>query len=872
MPPESQQHRAVHDVGSFSTETSATPTLPGALGTDAEHDDTLAPVLVVDTPMSRVRQPRDLVNVVVAGVGAILVLVLAVYAHATTEGVQADVQNFGSVLAQVLFVPVALLEALIMLGVPVAVLTEIAIRRQGRQVVECIAALVTGLTLAALATWAIATWGSDELQIGMSVPIRGVYTLTIPGFIAGVGGLLTASGPRTRRRTVRLSWNLLWVSLTVVLVTGQVSLSGVLFALLLGRLAGMLVRYVSGVRSERAYGQDLLDGVRRAGFEPTALIRVRDVADDDEPVDAYDRVSDEEASARALAEGTELAPGPSSVAITRYSDNRVYALSQDGGPRLDVVVLDGDRQVIGVLTRLWRSLRLRGIDGRSAISLRAVAERAALLAYAAQSAGVRSPRLLGLAEADDSMLLIQEHAVGTMPLRDVPTEKITDKVLRDAWRQLEIAHAAGLAHRQLTADVLLLGTSESGEPEVWLTGWESGDVASSTLARRMDLTQLIALLALRVGAERAMASAAEVLSDTDIEALGPLLQVVALPTSTREEVRKHKEVITDLRQAFVDRLPEADVQPVSLVRFGARTIITLVLTVVAVFVVLTTINFEEIREALLDAQPWWALVAFALGVITWVGSAVTFVAFAPVRLSVFRATAVQAAASFVALAAPAGLGPAALNLRMLTKRGVSTSLALATVALVQVSQFVVTVLLLVGLSVATGDGGVLRSLPSTTMLAAFAIAALVVASAFMVPWVRRWVISKLEPMYRQVWPRLSEMLGQPWRIALGFAGNIVMTMGYVLAFDAALAAFGQDVALVDVAVVYLVGNTAGALVPTPGGLGAIEFALITGLTATAGVPASIATPAVALFRVVTYWARIPIGWVAMRYLQRKGDL
>lgn len=862
----------MHDVGSFHTETSATPTLPGAPGTDPAHDDTLNPVLVVDTPLERVRQPRDLVNVILAGVGAVLVLVLAVYAHATAEGVQADVQNFGSVLAQVLFVPVALLEALIMLGVPVAVLTEIAIRRQGRQVVECIAALVTGLTLAAVATWAITAWGSYELQIGMSVPIRGVYTLTIPGFIAGVGGLLTASGPRTRRRTVRLSWNLLWVSLTVVLVTGQVSLSGVLFALLLGRVSGMLVRYVSGVRSERAYGQDLLDGVRRAGFQPTALIRVRDVADDDERPDTYDRVSDEEATARALAEGSGLAPGPSSVAIARYSDNRVYALSQDDGQRLDVVVLDGDRQVIGILTRLWRSLRLRGIDGRSAISLRAVAERAALLAYAARSAGVRSPRLLGLAEADDSMLLIQEHAVGTMPLRDVPTEKITDSVLRDAWHQLEIAHAAGLAHRQLTADVLLLGSSADGDPEVWLTGWETGDVASSTLARRMDLTQLIALLALRVGAERAMASAAEVLSESDIEALGPLLQVVALPKSTREEVRSHKEVITDLRQAFVDRLPEADVEPVSLVRFGARTIVTLVLSVVAVFVVLTTINFDEIRAALLSAQPWWAAVAFALGVVTWVGSAVTFVAFSPVRLSVVRATAVQAAASFVALAAPAGLGPAALNLRMLTKRGVSTSLALATVALVQVSQFVVTVLLLVGLSVATGDGGVLRSLPSTTMLAAFAIAALVVASAFMVPWVRRWVVSKLEPMYRQVWPRLSEMLGQPWRIALGFAGNIVMTMGYVLAFDAALAAFGQQVALVDVAVVYLVGNTAGALVPTPGGLGAIEFALITGLTATAGVPASIATPAVALFRVVTYWARIPIGWVAMRYLQRKGDL
>jgi len=27
-----------------------------------------------------------------------------------------------------------------------------------------------------------------------------------------------------------------------------------------------------------------------------------------------------------------------------------------------------------------------------------------------------------------------------------------------------------------------------------------------------------------------------------------------------------------------------------------------------------------------------------------------------------------------------------------------------------------------------------------------------------------------------------------------------------------------------------------------------------------------------LFRVLTYWARIPIGWLAMRYLQKVGDL
>lgn len=859
---------AVHDVGSYYVSGSQSSTL--SAGGDETHPETEpAPeVLVVDTPLDRVRQPRDLLALVLAVLGAVLVLVTAVYAHGTTEGVQADVQNFSSILFRVLFIPVAVLEGLVTLVVPVAVLTEIALRRMGRQVVECIAGLVVGLALAALTTWLIVNFGSQNLIDGMSVPLRGVLTLTIPGYVAGITGLLTASGPRTRRRTVAYSWNLLWVSLGVVLITGQVSLPGVLFTLLLGRVSGLAVRYVSGVRSERAYGDDLVAGVRRAGFTPTALVRVRDVADEAEQAAA----SPEELAAHELDAASALAAEPSTLAITRVSDNRVYALSQVDGPRLDVVVLDGDRQVIGILTRMWRSLRMRGIDGRTAVSLRAVAERAALLAYAAKAAGVRTPTLEGIAEADDSMLLIQQHAVGTRPLQDLTTEQITDEVLHDAWVQLEIAHAAGLAHRSLTSNVLLVGTGEDDEPEVWLTGWETGDVASSSLARRVDLTQMVALLALRVGAERAVASALTVHSAEDLAAIGPLLQVVALPASTREQVRKDKEVITDLRKALVAQLPEVDVEPVSLIRFGARTILTLVLTIVAVSVVVTTINFNEIKEAVSSAEPWWVAVSFALGLLTWFGGAVTFVAFSPVKLSVVRATLVQAASSFVALAAPAGIGPAALNLRMLTRRGVATSLAVATVALVQMSQFIVTVLLLVLLSVVTGDGGVLRSLPSATVLVAIVIIGAVVASAFMVPVVRRWVRSKTEPMYKQVWPRLSEMLGEPRRIVIGLAGNAVMTLGYVFAFDAALAAFGQNVSLIDVAVVFLIGNTAGAMVPTPGGLGAIEFALVTGLTVTAGVPGPIATSAVILFRVVTFWCRIPLGWLAMRYLQKQGDL
>ncbi|WP_402469833.1 flippase-like domain-containing protein [Isoptericola aurantiacus] len=922
---------SVHDVGSFVGDDPDPPT--GALRAlftgGAVTDDDPGLVRVVDTPENRVRNPSDLLGIVVSALGVVLVLVLSVVAHGTTEGVTADVRDFNTFIGQLLFLPVQVLEALVTLFVPVVVLVELGLRRLGRQVVESILAATLGLLLGVLAVLLLDWLGSDELVRTFSVLQDGTWVITVPGYVSGIAGLLTTAGPRTRRRTVRWSWNVLYLALAIALITGQAPLPGVLVALLLGRLAGQTIQYASGVRSERAYGGELVTAVRRAGFRPTALVRVRGVsggtdgaegtgdgdeaptgpgADAPEPdaengaaapvhrlpdetvthVDAAGEVTGR-TTLRALlrnrprygARGRDAADVPASgsladpatVALTRAGDTRVYAMFTPDGARRDVVVLDGDRHVVGMLTRMWRALRLRGLEGRAQVSLKAVAERNALLTYAASAAGVRTPRLLGVGEADDSIVLVTEHAAGAVSWRDLPDDALEgergERVLAAAWEQLRHAHRAGLTHHALTPDVLLVGDDDAA-PQVWLTGWEQGEIASTALGRRLDLTQLLALLALRVGADRAVASAVRALPDEDIAAVGPLLQSVALPAATRVAVRQRKGLLDALREALVERLPQVDVQPQNITRFGTRTVITLALFIVVVTALVTTMNLDEITDALRRANLWWVVAAFALGAITWLGAALTLVAFSPRRIPLWRATLTQMAGSFVSLAAPAGIGPAALNLRLLTRRGVETPLAVATVALVQVSQFVVTIVLLVFLSIFTGSGGLIQ-LPSVTVLLAIAGVAVLVVATLLVPAVRRWVWARTRPTLEQVWPRLSQMLGHPARLTLGIGGNVIMSLGYVLAFDASLAAFGQSLNLVDVAVVYLVGNALGAMVPTPGGLGGVEAAITAGLTA-AGVPASIALSTTILFRLVTYWGRVPFGWAAMRFLERKGDL
>src|SRR5690606_936825 len=116
------------------------------------------------------------------------------------------------------------------------------------------------------------------------------------------------------------------------------------------------------------------------------------------------------------------------------------------------------------------------------------------------------------------------------------------------------------------------------------------------------------------------------------------------------------------------------------------------------------------------AVAMWALVTF-------IGAALAMVAFSPVRLPWWRVLLAQMAAAYVALVAPAGVGPAAINLRLLLKRNVHRGLAVATVALVQVSSIVVTVVGLLILSLVTGTDGALAQLPSGALLLALGLLA-----------------------------------------------------------------------------------------------------------------------------------------------------
>jgi uncharacterized protein (TIRG00374 family) len=141
-----------------------------------------------------------------------------------------------------------------------------------------------------------------------------------------------------------------------------------------------------------------------------------------------------------------------------------------------------------------------------------------------------------------------------------------------------------------------------------------------------------------------------------------------------------------------------------------------------------------------------------------------------------------------------------------------------------------------------------------------------------VPAGRRLVRSRVAPTLGQVIPRLLDVAQRPAKLAEGVGGALLVTFCYVLCLQVSVLAVGAHAAFAAVAVVFLTGQAIGSVVPTPGGLGAIEIALSGALTTIAHVPVAFALSAVLLFRLLTFWLPIPLGWAAMNYLQRHDAL
>ena len=301
-------------------------------------------------------------------------------------------------------------------------------------------------------------------------------------------------------------------------------------------------------------------------------------------------------------------------------------------------------------------------------------------------------------------------------------------------------------------------------------------------------------------------------------------------TAARDEVK---------RQTGADQIKSE-----TITRFTRSQIIQLVLLVALVYVAYPFIStvpafFTELRTA----NWWWALLGLAVSALTYVGAAAALWACADGLVSFRNLTIMQVANTFAATTTPAGVGGLALSTRFLQKGGLGAVRATTAVALQQSVQVITHVALLIFFSTAAGASADLSHfVPSATMLYLIAGALLGVVGTFLfVPKLRRWLATAVRPRLKEILADLVELAREPKRLAIIVLGCAATTLGAALALWASVEAFGGDTSFVTVTVVTMVGGTLASAAPTPGGVGAVEAALIGGLAAF-GVPTAIAVP------------------------------
>ena len=95
---------------------------------------------------------------------------------------------------------------------------------------------------------------------------------------------------------------------------------------------------------------------------------------------------------------------------------------------------------------------------------------------------------------------------------------------------------------------------------------------------------------------------------------------------------------------------------------------------------------------------------------------------------------------------------------------------------------------------------------------------------------RRFAATRLLPGLRSAAVSLRTVAVSPVKLTLLVGGSALITLAYIGGLAASVEAYGGHVGIVEIGAVYLGAAAIAAASPTPGGLGAIEAALVACLT------------------------------------------
>jgi glycosyltransferase 2 family protein len=642
------------------------------------------------------------------------------------------------------------------------------------------------------------------------------------GHVAVAAALATAAGPWLPRPARRATWWVVWLVALGRMYAGAHLPLDVIGGAALGWAVAAATHLAVGAPGGLPAPSAILETLRAAGIEPVSI----------EPAGA-----DARGSVPFIVRGR-------------------------GGGRWFVKAVGREQRDADLLYKLWRWTAFREVEDESPFATpKQAVEHEAYLGLLAARAGVRTPAVLTAAPtADGHVLLVQQHVAG-QTLDRLDAAQVDDRLLVAIWAEVGRLRAAGIAHRDLRRANLLVDAD--GRP--WLLDFGFAEAAASRGRLAGDVAELLASLACLVGADRAVRSATRALGAETVAQALPLLQPAALPAATRADLKAHPGLLAELREraAATTGIDPPRLEPLTRVR--PRTLLLLVAAGFAVHLLLPQVGeLPQTLGALQTARWTWLAAGLVLAAASYLAAAIAQLGAVDPPLALGRTTLVQVASSFANRLTPANLGGIGLNIRYLQRAGLDSSTAVAAVtvntaagALVHVLGLLVAVTLLGRTQVAA------THLPRGWPLLVTLVAVLVAGGLLLwSPLGRRRVVIPVLRTSRE----LAGVLRRPGKAAQLLGGSAGVTLAYALTLACCLAAFHTHLPLASTVAVYLAAVAVASVSPTPGGLGAMEAALVAGLTAV-GAPTGSAVAGVLAFRLLTFWLPILPGWLAYRTLR-----
>ena len=234
----------------------------------------------------------------------------------------------------------------------------------------------------------------------------------------------------------------------------------------------------------------------------------------------------------------------------------------------------------------------------------------------------------------------------------------------------------------------------------------------------------------------------------------------------------------------------------------------------------------------------------------------------PVALSARRAVPAVLATTAANAVTPAGIGGNLMMLRIHRKSGLSAEQAAAAAGL----RTAVGALCATTITAITASTVGMQQMPSSDTrlkLAVLFVAAVGLATVFMHK-TRRRVVESAGRFASAVWA----VVRQP-RCAISLVvGCVGVTFAQLLTLQGAVHAVGGHIAVSELLVTLLGSAAARSAVPSPGGVGPIEAALVAGLTAL-GMHWETAITAVAVYRTAGHWLPVLAGVISLGQLRRR---